>query len=71
MRARIPIAVGLVALFLGSGTGLAAAGGPSVTEFETGLTDHVQLWGITSGPDGNSGSRRRTTTPWAGSRPPV
>jgi len=54
MHARIPIAVGLVALFLGAGTGLATAGGPSVTEFETGLTDNVQLWGITSGPDGNS-----------------
>ena len=50
----MPIAVGLVVLFLGAGTGLATAGGPSVTEFETGLTTNVQLWGITSGPDGNS-----------------
>jgi streptogramin lyase len=54
MRVRIPIAVGLVVVFLGTGTSLATAGGPSVTEFETGLTTNVQLWGITSGPDGNS-----------------
>ena len=54
MRVRIPIAAVLVALFLGAGTSLATASGPSISEFETGLTHDVQLWGITSGPDGNT-----------------
>jgi virginiamycin B lyase len=54
MRFRIAIASLLVALFVGSGTGLATASGPSISEFETGLTPGVQLWGITSGPDGNT-----------------
>jgi streptogramin lyase len=54
MRVRIPIASVLVALFLGAGTGPAAASGPSISEFETGLTPGVQLWGITAGPDGNT-----------------
>ena len=54
MRVRIPIASVLVALFLGAATGPAVAGGPSISEFETGLTPGVQLWGITSGPDGNT-----------------
>jgi streptogramin lyase len=54
VRIRIPLASVLVALFLGTGTGLATAGGPSISEFETGLTPGVQLWGITSGPDGNT-----------------
>jgi streptogramin lyase len=54
MRVRIPIAAVLVALFLGAGTSLATAGGPSISEFETGLTHDVHLWGITSGPDGNT-----------------
>jgi streptogramin lyase len=54
MRVRIPLALVLVALFTGAGTGLATAGGPSISEFETGLTPGVQLWGITSGPDGNT-----------------
>jgi len=54
VRVRIPIASVLVALFLGAGTGLATAGGPSISEFETGLTPGVQLWGITPGPDGNT-----------------
>lgn len=54
MRVRIPIALVLVALFTGAGTGLATAGGPSISEFATGLTPGVQLWGITSGPDGNT-----------------
>ena len=53
MRFRIPTAFVLVAAFLGSGTALATASGPSVSEFETGLTSGVHLWGITSGPDGN------------------
>jgi streptogramin lyase len=54
MRVRIPIALVLVALFPGAGTGFATTGGPSISEFETGLTPGVQLWGITSGPDGNT-----------------
>jgi streptogramin lyase len=54
MRVRIPIAAVLVALFLGAGTTLATASGPSISEFETGLTHDVHLWGITSGPDGNT-----------------
>jgi streptogramin lyase len=54
MRVRIPIAAVLVALFLGAGTTLATASGPSISEFETGLTPAVHLWGITSGPDGNT-----------------
>jgi streptogramin lyase len=54
MRFRIPTACVLVALSLGSGTGVAHASGPSVSEFETGLTPGVELWGITSGPDGNT-----------------
>ena len=54
MRFRIPTAFVLVAAFLGSGTALATASGPSISEFETGLTPGVQLWGITSGPDGNT-----------------
>jgi streptogramin lyase len=54
MRFRVPTAFMLVAAFLGSGTALATASGPSVTEFESGLTPGVQLWGITSGPDGNT-----------------
>ena len=44
----------LVALFLGAGTSAATATGPSISEFETGLTPGVQLWGITAGPDGNT-----------------
>jgi streptogramin lyase len=54
MRFRVPTAFVLVAAFLGSGTTLATASGPSISEFETGLTPGVQLWGITSGPDGNT-----------------
>jgi streptogramin lyase len=53
MRVRIPIALVLVALLPGAGTALATSG-PSISEFETGLTPGVQLWGITSGPDGNT-----------------
>jgi streptogramin lyase len=49
----MPIASVLVALFLGAGTGVATATGPSISEFETGLTPSIGLWGITSGPDGN------------------
>jgi streptogramin lyase len=54
MRFRVPTTFVLVAAFLGSGTALATASGPSISEFETGLTPGVQLWGITSGPDGNT-----------------
>jgi virginiamycin B lyase len=54
MRFRVPTAFVLVAAFVGPGTALATASGPSVSEFETGLTPGVQLWGITSGPDGNT-----------------
>jgi streptogramin lyase len=54
VRVRIPIASLLVALSLGAGASLATASGPSISEFETGLTPGVQLWGITSGPDGNT-----------------
>jgi streptogramin lyase len=54
MRFRVPLAFVLVAAFLGSGTALATASGPSISEFETGLTPGVQLWGITNGPDGNT-----------------
>jgi virginiamycin B lyase len=35
------------------GAALATTGGPVISEFETGLTSGVGLWGITAGPDGN------------------
>ena len=54
MRFRVPTALALVAAFLGSGSAFATASGPSISEFETGLTPGVRLWGITSGPDGNT-----------------
>jgi virginiamycin B lyase len=40
--------------FLGAATTAAAtAGGPSIAEFEAGLTPNVALWGVAPGPDGN------------------
>jgi streptogramin lyase len=54
VRVRIPIAAALVALLLATGTAFATTTtGPSISEFDTGLTQNVGLWGITSGPDGN------------------
>ena len=53
MRARISVAMALCAAVLGAGTAAATTGGPVVSEFETGLTSGVILWGITAGPDGN------------------
>jgi streptogramin lyase len=53
VRVPIPLASLLVAAFLGAGPGLAMASGPSISEFEAGLTADVGLWGVTSGPDGN------------------
>jgi streptogramin lyase len=35
------------------GSALATTGGPVISEFDTGLTLGVGLWGITAGPDGN------------------
>jgi streptogramin lyase len=52
-RARISIAMALCAAVLGTGTAAATTGGPVVSEFDTGLTSGVSLWGITAGPDGN------------------
>jgi virginiamycin B lyase len=43
----------LCAAVLGTGTAAATTGGPVVSEFGTGLTSGVSLWGITAGPDGN------------------
>jgi streptogramin lyase len=42
-----------VALFLGAGATAATASGPSISEFSTGLTPSIGLWGIAQGPDGN------------------
>jgi streptogramin lyase len=53
VRARTSIAMALCAAVLGTGTAAATTGGPVVSEFETGLTSGVSLWGITAGPDGN------------------
>jgi streptogramin lyase len=54
VRSRISFAVALFAALLGSGTALATGGGgPVVSEFGTGLTADVGLWGIANGPDGN------------------
>ena len=53
VRTRHCIAMALCAAVLGSSTADATTGGPVVSEFETGLTSGVSLWGITSGPDGN------------------
>jgi streptogramin lyase len=53
VRTRVSIALALCAAVLGPGAAVAAAGGPVVSEFDTGLTSGVALWGITAGPDGN------------------
>jgi streptogramin lyase len=53
VRTRISLALAVCATLLGAGTATATSTGPSVTEFGTGLTPNVGLWGITSGPDGN------------------
>jgi streptogramin lyase len=42
-----------VAVFLGAGATVATASGPSISEFSTGLTPSIGLWGIAQGPDGN------------------
>jgi streptogramin lyase len=44
-----------VAVFLGAGAtvAMASASGPSISEFSTGLTPSIGLWGIAQGPDGN------------------
>jgi streptogramin lyase len=44
-----------VAAFFGAGAGatVATANGPSISEFSTGLTPSIGLWGIAQGPDGN------------------
>jgi hypothetical protein len=61
-----PTAFVLVAAFLGSGTALATASGPSISEFETGLTPGVPLWGITSGLDGNTWFTGEQQRGWQG-----
>ena len=43
----------LCAAVVGPGVAGAVATGPSISEFDTGLTPGVGLWGITAGPDGN------------------
>jgi streptogramin lyase len=56
VRSRISILVALCAAVLGPGAAVAAATtapGPTVAEFDDGLTAGVALWGITAGPDGN------------------
>jgi streptogramin lyase len=50
------IAISLCAAVLGAGATTALAtdpGGPVISEFGTGLTNGVALWGIAPGPDGN------------------
>ena len=51
MRTSFSLALAVFASLLGSATALAT--GPSVSEFDDGLTPGVALWGITPGPDGN------------------
>jgi streptogramin lyase len=56
VRLRISIATALCAALFGAGASSALAGGengPVISEFGTGLTDGVALWGIGTGPDGN------------------
>ena len=53
MRLQTRIASLFVAAFLGAGTTVAMASGPSISEFSTGLTPSIGLWGIAQGPDGN------------------
>jgi virginiamycin B lyase len=54
VRKRASIAMSALAAVLCS-TAAATAGtiGPVVSEFDTGLTSNVSLWGVTAGPDGN------------------
>jgi streptogramin lyase len=53
VRGRVTIAIALCAAVLFPGSVLATTSGPVISEFETGLTSGVGLWGITAGPDGN------------------
>jgi streptogramin lyase len=53
VRGGITTAMALCAAVLGAGAPTAAATGPAISEFETGLSSGVGLWGITAGPDGN------------------
>jgi len=52
---RLPTRIALlfVAAFLGAGATVATASGPSISEFSTGLTPSIGLWGIAQGSDGN------------------
>ena len=53
MRLQTSIVSLFVAAFLGAGATVATASGPSISEFSTGLTPSIGLWGIAQGPDGN------------------
>ena len=53
VRGRITIALAIFAAVAFPGAAFATTGGPVISEFETGLTSGVGLWGITAGPDGN------------------
>lgn len=55
VRTRATIAIALCAAVFLPGSALATSdgSGPAVSEFETGLTSGVSLWGIAPGPDGN------------------
>jgi streptogramin lyase len=56
VRLQTRIASLFVVAFLGAGTTVAVASGPSgpsISEFTTGLTPSIGLWGIAPGPDGN------------------
>jgi virginiamycin B lyase len=53
VRGRITIAMAVFAGLAFPGSALATTGGPVISEFETGLTAGVGLWGIAPGPDGN------------------
>jgi streptogramin lyase len=56
VRLQTRIASLFVAAFLGAGATVAMASapsGPSISEFSTGLTPSIGLWGIAPGPDGN------------------
>jgi streptogramin lyase len=53
MRMQARILSLFVAAFLGAGATAASASGPSISEFSTGLTPSIGLWGIAQGPDGN------------------
>ena len=53
MRIRARIVSLFVAAFVGAGATVATASGPSISEFSTGLTPSIGLWGIAQGPDGN------------------